>query len=88
MESATLMITESKVEATLLVHEVAHGYGVPARGSHDDGTGHCTRPDCALYKPTDWRAVMTNWWQVVFLWEIPNDLCVMCQEEIEAYQRR
>jgi predicted Zn-dependent protease with MMP-like domain len=83
-ESATAMITTAKVEATLLVHEVAHGFGVPARRNHDDGTRHCTRPDCALYKPIDWRAIMTNWWRVLFFWEIPNELCALCEEEIFA----
>jgi hypothetical protein len=84
--AATLMITETKVESTLLMHEVAHGFGVPARGNHDEGTGHCTRPDCALYKPVDLRSILTNWWRVLLLWKIPDDLCVMCQEEIAAYQ--
>lgn len=81
-DASVLIITEGKVEATLLIHEVAHGFGVPARGNHDDGTSHCTRPDCALYKPVDWRAVLANWWSVLLFWETPDDLCTLCEEEI------
>lgn len=86
-DAAILMISVSEVEKTILAHEVAHGYGVPEKNDHNDGTNHCTRPDCCLYKPVDWRAIVTNWWRVLFFWELPNDLCSRCQEEISYYQR-
>lgn len=86
-EASTLMITPEKVEATLLVHELGHWLGVPARGSHDDGIRHCTRPDCVMYKPIDWRATLANWWRVLFLWAIPDRYCVLCEEELAALRK-
>ncbi|MHC4600698.1 MAG: hypothetical protein ACYS47_17025 [Planctomycetota bacterium] len=79
-----LWITTSKVETTLLLHEFGHAIGVPARKCHDVGTSHCTYPNCAMYKPVDWRAVLANWWRVLFLWDIPSWFCSNCEEEIRA----
>jgi hypothetical protein len=77
-------ITTSKVETTLLLHEFGHAIGVPARRCHDVGTRHCTFPNCVMYKPVDWRAVLVNWWRVLFLWDIPSWFCSRCEAEIEA----
>lgn len=79
------LVTEAKLWQWLIVHELGHALDVPVdhrRAAHRRGK-HCVRPDCVMYSPADWRAVM----QIV-LHGRPLDFCGGCAAELVQARER
>ena len=66
----------------VMLHELCHALGVPADRSHTWSYGHCTNPECILYRRVDTRSVLT----AILRLGPPLDLCKKCREEIRKAQ--
>ncbi len=81
-------ISRETIEATVLVHEVGHWLGVPARDHHRSAasTSHCTHARCVMFKGIKQNpvgAVLAN-----LRTGIPLRFCPDCAEELAEMRRR
>ena len=80
--SEILFVSRETFWQMVMLHELCHALGVPADRSHTWSYGHCTNPECILYRRVDTRSVLT----AILRLGPPLDLCRKCREEIRKAQ--
>ncbi len=81
-----LWLTGVRQEASVLVHELGHVYGLVTNDDHRDG-GHCTNSWCLMYDGVDARSLLVNLLPTLFTGYLPTHLCRDCRDDLWPDQR-
>lgn len=68
-------------EASVLVHEMGHAYGLATDPGHSHD-GHCTNAWCSLYDGVDARSAFVWFFPALFAGQLPVRYCADCRADL------
>ncbi len=81
-----LWLTGVRQEASVLVHETGHAFGLVTNDGHRDG-GHCTNSWCLMYDGVDARSAFVHLFPTLFTGYLPTHFCADCRADLWGDQR-
>jgi hypothetical protein len=74
-------ITGVRQEASVLVHEVGHTFGLSTDPGHSHAA-HCTNGWCSMYNGIDARTALFYLWPTLLFGYLPLDYCPDCRADL------
>ena len=76
-------ISGATQEASVLVHEVGHTFGLATDPGHSH-EGHCTNGWCSMYNGVDARSAFFAFFPTLFAGQLPVAYCRDCRDDLAA----